>query len=366
MLVSFIRLLALLALLLAADFGHAQTINTDAATAYWKMTDRLRRDEPLTDAMWQQFLALPDNRVYADAVWGSDKASLARYRQAIEVVYRPRYDSLRQAAIKAGKWYYVLVNRYKEQEAQDRAFLAAVAKNPDYFEKMYTYAYEFLPARNHQKVANLYLAYVAFGNDATSQQEGIIFSIRSARESNATKPGILEAHEMHHRLRSTQDWNMSPADEPLLTGFYYMLNEGLADLTDKRVELEQKSDTSLAGHTRRWLLNPAPAVIHKVDSTIQVLAAGGPVTPLTFYRRLTNGTNGHLPGFYMAYAILRNGYLKPMLDHADDPIAFALLYQKAAKKDKYHQHLPVFSVASIRYLQQLSHKYAQARPAATH
>lgn len=112
------------------------------------MTDALRRDEPLTDAMWQQFLALPDNRVYADAVWGSDTASLARYRRAIELVYRPRYDSVRQAAIKAGKWYYVLANRYKEQEVQDRAFLAASAKDPGYLEKMYTYAYEFLPVRN--------------------------------------------------------------------------------------------------------------------------------------------------------------------------------------------------------------------------
>jgi len=290
---SFTRLLLLLTLLLAAGPGRAQTINTEAATAYWKMTDALRRDEPLTDAMWQQFLALPDNRVYADAVWGNDTASLARYRRAIEVVYRPRYDSVRQAAIEAGKWYYVLVNRYKEQEAPDRAFLAAVVKNPGYLEKMYTYAYEFLPARSRQKVANLYLAYVAFGNDATSQLEGIIFSIRSARESNAV----------------------------------------------------------------------APAVIHKIDSTIQVLAAGGPVTPLKFYRRLTNGTNGHLPGFFMAYTIYRNGLTKQLLEHADDPIAFALLYQKAAKKDK--KRPPIFSNTSERYLRQLARKYTRPRPVST-
>lgn len=153
---------------------------------------------------------------------------------------------------------------------------------------------------------------------------------------------------MHHRLRTTQDWTMSPADELLLTGFYYALNEGLADLTDKRIELEQQSDTALAGCTRRWLLKPAPAVIHKIDSAIQVLAAGGPVTPLKFYRRLTNGTNGHLPGFFMAYTIYRNGLTKQLLNYTDDPIAFALLYQKAAKKNK--KHPPVFSDVSVRYL----------------
>ena len=84
---------------------------------------------------------------------------------------------------------------------------------------------------------------------------------------------------------------------PLLEALDMAQNEGLADLTDKRVKLEQAPDTADSNEVRRWLLRPAPAVIHKIDSTIQVLAAGGPVTPLKFYRRLTNGSNGHLPGF---------------------------------------------------------------------
>ncbi|MFD2218102.1 hypothetical protein [Hymenobacter bucti] len=50
-----------------------------------------------------------------------------------------------------------------------------------------------------------------------------------------------------------------------------------------------------------------------------------------------------------------------MLDHADDPLAFALLYQKAAKKDK---SAPRFSPASERYLRQLARKYAKPRPPA--
>ena len=323
---QFLRLLPLPALLLTARLGCTQAIHTEAAEAYWHLTDALRRDEALTDAAWQQFLALPDNRVYVDAVWGSDTASLSRYRRAIEVVYMPHYDSLRQASIAAGKWYYILVNRYKEQEAADRAFVAGMAQNPTYLESMYTLAYEFLPARDHRKVSNLRLAYVALGNDATSQQAGIIFSIRDARDLNRVKPGILEAHEMHHQLRRTKDWNLTPADEPLLTALWLALTEGTADLTDKRVSLEKRIDTAESNYTRRWLLAPAPAAIQKIDSTIQVQAAGGPATPLKFYRRLTNGTNGHLPGFFIAYTILQNGLLKSMLEHADDPIAFALLY----------------------------------------
>ena len=100
--------LPLLALLLLARPGRAQTIHTEAATAYWQLTDALRRDEPLTAAAWQTFINLPANKAYIGSIWGSDTASLAVYRRAIEVVYRPRYDSLRQARVKAGQWYSVL------------------------------------------------------------------------------------------------------------------------------------------------------------------------------------------------------------------------------------------------------------------
>lgn len=353
----YFYLLPLLALLVWANPSHSQTIDTEGATAYWHLTDALRRDEPLTDQAWQALLAVPANKVYVSAVWGSDTASLRRYRRAIEVVYRPHYQAELQTKLQANSWYYVLVNDYKEHEAEYKSFLAQTAQNPAYLEKMYTYAYEFLPARNHKRVTGLKLGYVALGNDATSQREGIFFSLRSARD-HSLQPGILEAHEMHHQLRTTMDTGTEdPADEGLLWSFYSALNEGLADLTDKRVLLEQSADST---ELRSWLLKPAPAVIHKIDSTIQVQAAGGAATPLTFYRHLTNGSNGHLPGFYMAYAILKSGYKKQLLASADNPFAFVLLYQQAAKKNPAY---PRFSAASARYINQLGRKYAKPRPA---
>lgn len=348
-------------LLLIARWAPAQSIHTEAAEAYWHLTDALRHDEPLTDAAWQQLLALPDNRVYVNAVWGSDTADLRLYRRAVEVVYRPRYDSLRRAKVQANSWYYVLVNQYREHEADDRAFLAAVAKNPGYLDNMYTYAQAFLPARNHTKVTDLRLAYVALGNDATSQAEGIVFSVRDARNYQAF-PDRLEAHEMHHQLRTGKDFGQQdPADQGILWAASAAQNEGLADLVDKRVLLEQTADTATANELRRWLLAPAPAVLQKIDSTLQVQAAGGPATPRRFYKRLTNGSNGHLPGFFMAYTILQNGYGKPLLAHADDPLAFVLLYQRAATRDRLHRHPPTFSPAAVRYLRHLARKYAKPR-----
>jgi hypothetical protein len=354
---SYQPLLLLLGLLLPAAGAQAQTIDTEGAMAYWQLTDALRRDEPLTDQAWHDFLAIPANKVYVSSVWGSDTASLRRYRRAIEVTYLPRYQAVLQTKLTAKSWYYVLVNDYKEHEAEDKISLAKTVESPTYLEKMYTYAYEFLPARNHTRVAGLKLGYVALGNDATSQPEGIFFSLRDTRDY-ALQPGILEAHEMHHQLRTTRNMGTEdPADEGLLWSFYSALNEGLADLTDKRVLLEQAADST---ELRSWLLQPAPAVIHKIDSTIQVQAAGWGATPLKFYRRLTNGSNGHLPGFYMAYAILKSGYKKQLLASADNPFAFVLLYQQATKKNPAY---PRFSAVSERYIKQLARKYAKPRPA---
>lgn len=366
--VSFTRLLLLLALLLVAGPGHAQAIDTEAASAYWKMTDALRRNEPLTNRAWQNFLDIPANQMYVSAVFGSDTASLSAYRRAIEVVYMPRYDSLRQARLKANKWYYVLVNRYKEREPLFRKFLTETVQKPAFLEKMYTYSYAYLPTRAHVRPDTLRLHYVAIGNDATSQGgRDIVFSLYSAYESQLIRPGILEAHELHHALMNyalTPAENLTrpaqPEDEGLLWLLRASLIEGLADLTDKQVQLAAPTDSA---EMRRHYFTPAPRVLHKVDSTIQAQAAGGTATPERFYRRLTNGSNGHLPGFFMAYTILQNGYRKPLLDHVDDPIAFALLYQKAAKKDKQHQHPPVFAEASVRYLRQLGRKYIQPRQA---
>lgn len=352
----FRRGLLFAGLLLAAVAARAQTVNVDAVTHYWEITDALRRNEPLTDQVWHDFLELPGNKVYVREVY--DAEQLARYRQAIEVAYMPRYDSLLQAKLKANVWYYVLANYYKQRENEYRAYVAQTAKSPTYLDLMYANAYAWLPARNRTKVANLHLYYVALGNDASSQEEGLFFSLHAATEYLKVKPGILEGHEMHHQLQPAKNFGtVAPADEGLLGILHDIENEGVADQVDKRWVMQ----TSDSLEARNWLLTPAPAVIQRLDSIVQIQARGGAPSTRKQYRRLTNGTNGHLPGFYMSSVIVKNGYTKQLIDHTGDPLAFVLLYQKAAKKDK--SHAPRFSDVSANYFKQLARKYAKPRPA---
>lgn len=357
MLPNLYRLCFCAGLLLAAFAGRAQTINVDAVTRYWQITDALRQDKPLTDQVWQEFLEIPGNKIYTRGIYSA--ADLVAYRRAIEVVYMPRYDSLRQAKLKAESWYYVLVNDYKEREPAYRDFVAKVTKGPGNFDLMYQRAYEYLPARAHTKVANLNIYYEALGNDATSQNEGLFYSLRSVREADAVKPGILQGHEIHHQLRPHKEFGtIADDDQGLMAIIGSIHNEGLADLIDKEVELAEPGDPR---DIRGWILDPAPDFLHKMDSTIQVRARGGAPASIRYYRQLSRGSNGHLPGFFMARTIQRNGFTRQLIQTADDPFAFIYLYQKAAKKDK--EHAPQFSEAAMRYLRALEARYTKARPA---
>ncbi|MBS1566411.1 MAG: hypothetical protein JST39_18655 [Bacteroidetes bacterium] len=62
-------------------------------------------------------------------------------------------------------------------------------------------------------------------------------------------------------------------------------------------------------------------------------------------------SSGHMPGLYMVNIIRRNGLEKALISHNDNPFSFFYLYNEAAKKDDAKP--PVFSAATISYLQQL-------------
>ncbi|MCI1188422.1 hypothetical protein MON38_13410 [Hymenobacter sp. DH14] len=341
--------------LLLAGPGRAQTVNVEAVTRYWEITDRLRQNQPITDEVWREFLEIPGNKVYVRGIYSAD--DLVRYRKALQIVYMPRYDSIRQVRLKAQSWYYVLINDYKEREPAYRNFVATVAKSPAALALMYQKAYEYLPARNHTKVANLNIYYGALGNDATSQQEGLFYSLRATFDANEVQAGILEGHEMHHQLRTGKDFGTIAADDQgLMEIITSTQSEGLADLIDKPATLALPGDTH---GIREWALDPAPKFLHKMDSTIQARAAGGAPATGRYYRQLSNGSNGHVPGFFMARTIQRNGYTKQLIKTADDPFAFFYLYQQAAKKDK--EHAPLFSDDAMRYLRTLEVRYTKAR-----
>ncbi|SHM58230.1 DUF5700 domain-containing putative Zn-dependent protease [Mucilaginibacter sp. OK098] len=321
--------------------AHAQTINTEAVTKYWELTDSLKHNKPITDAQWGRFINIEGNKTYALSEF--DSVRLIRYRKAIEIAYLPTNDSMLQARLTAKDWYCILAKRYKDEEVQLKAYLANITEKPDYFNQAYQYVYEYLPKRSQHRLKDIKLYYNCLSNDAISYPNGLFFSLLSVIDNSKTKTGTLEAHELHHRLREETDIskNQDPKDAGLLWAIHNIPNEGIADMIDKTWEKPED--------IKEWLIDPAPATIKSLDSCIMVLALNKDnIQTERYYRNLLKRTTGHMPGFYMAQIIVKNGYKQQMVDRSDDPFVFFYLYNKAAEKDAAHP--PIFSAKSIAYL----------------
>ena len=356
-------LLALLAWVLASPALLAQTINVEAATRYWQLTDELRQNRPLTDEAWQAYTNLTGNQTYIRNTFHPDPRSphsLARYRLAIETVYMPQHDSLCQAKLRAHEEPYVLVNDYKQREAEYRLYIEQTVQNPHYLALMYQLAYEYLPQQAHTKVPDLKLYYTAIGDGATSQVDGIFFSLKAVVDHDKPKAGIVEAHEMHHRLVPGKAFGpVAPADQSLLWALKAVRTEGVADLIDKTPARQAPGDPQ---RIQALFLDPAPRAVHRLDSVIRGRALGGAPAALGVYQQLFYAA-GHSPGYFMARTIETTGGKPALLAQLDNPFAFFRLYQQAARRAATHP--PRFSKATMRYLARLEKQYAHpASPAA--
>lgn len=183
----------------------------------------------------------------------------------------------------------------------------------------------------------------------------MFYSLRAVLDANEVKRGLMEGHEMYHQLQPSRDFgSIAPDDQGLLEFMTSMHQEGIADQIDKPLTMAMPDDPR---GIRDWAITSAPTFIHRMDSALQSRARGGAAASGRWYRQLSDGSNGHLPGFFMSSAIVRNGFGKQMIAQSDNPFAFVFLYQKVAKKDK--TLLPHFSDVAISYLKRLKCKYAK-------
>lgn len=346
-------LLALI--LLLASALKAQTINIDAALKYWELTDSLKKNKSITDEQWATFINLEGNKTYAHSVF--DSASLVSYRRALEIVYMPANDARLQRNLAAKYWYAILIKRYKDQADSLKTYLQQTLQSPAYKEVMYKYVYEYLPKKDHHPVKDLKFFYNGLGMDAVSYPNGIFVSLMAGVNNSKIKNGILEAHELHHQLRTQMEFkNIKPEHEGMLYAIFSIQNEGIADMIDKVPTLARPEEKE---SITEWLLTPAPAAIKSLDSNLVVMARsqGASFQNEKAYRKLLRSSAGHMPGFYMARTIVNNGYKKQMLNTASNPFQFIYLYNKAAKKDAGHP--PIFSKEAIEYLESLEENYKQ-------
>ena len=333
----------------------SQKFNTDAVTKFWGVVDQLETDSPLTDSLWKAYYNLYGNKVYMDNNRSPEQA--AEHRKYLELVFCPSKTAA-LAELEKEKAYPsddILKNLLyiKSHEKALREYTGEIISEK-YVASCTALAKKYLPLRTNPFPKDLTIYINAMTFDAAVQSPDMYFGLSIIYEFDRFQKGAIAAHEFHHQLRVNRrlQREVSIADSTSLSIINQVNNEGTADLIDKTIAVNNRKDLYDADGLLGWLFDDAEKVIRELDSSFLINAKNGS-NHLSYrdFRKITLYSSGHIPGFYMANIIVRNGGKQQLILHSDNPFNLFYLYNNAAKKDKTHPAL--FSEACMAYLGQL-------------
>jgi len=351
------RLSVFVLLVIVAIPGRAQRFDTRAIGAFWIVVDKLEQDQPLTDTLWQAYYDLPGNRKYMEQ--NRPDEQVAQYRRYLALVFRPSMrDSLPALhKQKGGPGNDILENLLyiHDHEAAIRQYMEVVTSNT-YLPACIALARRYLPAKTNALPADLVIYIEAMTFDAAIQPPNMYFGISAIYDLDRLQKGTLAAHELHHQLRGNREIEkrVSSADTVSFAIIEQTNNEGTADMVDKSIEVAHADSIYNGPSLVHWLFDDAPTVIRQLDSAFLINASAHEGERPINYRdihRMMRYSSGHIPGFYMANVIIRNGGQAALIKGSNNPFGLFELYNRLAAKDKEHPVL--FSDRTIAYLRGL-------------
>jgi hypothetical protein len=335
----------------------AQSVNIESVNAYWKIVDRLKQGDTLSRAAWKDFLNLEGNKIYVQNQNFSENF-LESYRKTLQYVYNLKNEDKLKKMMddKLNNWMAYKINQYKANEDELKQYVSHLEESA-YLDSIYLKAWDWLPKKLHTKSPNTQIFIIAIDNDALVDQGRIVFTLWSVYNQDKLKYGILGGHEMHHVLRKPINFDISPSEEGLFYLLQTILNEGSADMIDKKYSFDKAKDVVYEYHFEELLLTKTDSIIREIDTAIQEMSRtnGQKYPSIKQFRILMNYSSGHNPGYYMADIIVKSGYRKELIKNIQNPFQYIILYNKAAKKDKLDP--PLFSDVTIDYIKQLEKKY---------
>jgi hypothetical protein len=330
----------------------AQKLNFDAVDKYFAMADSLKQDIPLSDESWNAFLAYKGLQLYINNN-ALDAKTLQLYKRNFEIAYMPKNDSLLQRRLKEPEKYFLLwvFHNYKTQENELRNYCQQIKANKSaYLDSLYSNCYKMLPKRMHTKATNTTIYFIPIMNDAVAEDHDIVLTLYGAYHFDKLKYGALGAHEIHHVLRKTIK-NTQQADSNLYEALTLLLNEGSADLIDKKYTAEAACPIDLKYYD--YLMESGPTALALLDTAIVThIHKTHPITKADLPNIVP--MSGHIPGCFMATIIERNGLVNELRSSIDNPIQFLLLYNKAAKMDKEKPYC--FSDEVVSFVKEIKQK----------
>lgn len=349
-------LLSAILLLISYSFS-AQSFIDETCYKYFEITANLKKGDSLRKADWKSFLSDKAIKDYMDDQ-GVGEQYFESYRRTMEIVYMPKNDSVLQARLKNPEKYWLtyMINQYKINEEGMKEYLKNIDKNPKaYFDTAYQFAYSALPKSAHKRLPDLKVAIIPIHNDAHAQEGMIIYTLLCAYKNDQNKFGALGGHELHHMLRPQPDFTILPEDESIVLAMYRVLNEGTADMVDKKYMTATALKLLPSQRYFQEFFDEGKKILPVMDDLFSKDPSTWKDLKVRDYFKGTPYTGGHVPGTYMAHFIEKNGLKNELLKSLDDPFAFFLVYDKASRKDKSKPFR--FSETSIQHIKELQRKY---------
>lgn len=168
--------------------------------------------------------------------------------------------------------------------------------------------------------------------DASVRDHAIFLDLNLALSMQEEELVDLFAHEFFHNYREMAYQGSS--GDSFLNAFDLFQNEGIADLIDKKRnddKIMQFFGDEFVKTYREELAN-APNTLARIDSLS--IAFDPNTSQEGEYKPLADLVlfGGHPVGYYMASLIQEQGYMEELIDSYDNPVAFAMLYNQAARK----------------------------------
>ncbi len=351
------NIIILISALLTVSSLSAQTFVDSTCYKYFKITSRLKKGDSLSRTDWKNFLSDQAIQDYM-ADQGVDDKYFEFYRKSMQIVYMPKNASILQKRLADPEAYWLtyMINQYKINENGMKKYLKKIDKNPkSYFDISYKYAYSALPKNAHRKLPDLKVAIIPIHNDAHAQSDMIIYTLLCAYKNDQNKMGALGGHELHHMLRPQPTFDIAPQDESAVIAMYRVLNEGSADMIDKKYMTATAVRLLPTQRYFQEFFDEGKKILPHMDSLLQKDPETWKNLKVRDYFKGTPYSSGHVPGTYMAHYIEKNGLKDELLQSLDNPFAFFLIYDKAARKDK---EMPSrFSDATLQNIKNLQDKY---------
>lgn len=345
--------------LAVAQVETSANFNTEAVSKFWEVVDVLKNDNTLNDSLWDSYYELPGNKRYMEKNRG--EAQVLQHRGFLELVFRPSMADSLSKTIEKGEVsnndIFQNLIYIKDNEKAIREYMTSLV-SPDYLPAAIKLTKKYLPQNSYEPISNNLTIYMqAITYDAAVQDSSMYFGLSIVHDFDKVQPGTVAAHELHHVLRKENEiyGSLSPKDSASLWVIRKINNEGSADLIDKKIAVEPKNNTLMGPLFKQVLLSDIGPVIQQLDMALVNNSKDEQEFVTTDeFNKILNYFSGHIPGYYMAEVIDRNGLKEELIDGCENPFNIFYLYDRAAEKDAA---APVrFSDETMEYLRMLEQK----------